>query len=69
MTNNTYIDYRKTLINIPITSACDLLYGFSHKLSLDMDETMLLLDLLIKENKLMESQILIYKINPLDAIM
>jgi hypothetical protein len=55
MTNNTYIDYKKTLINIPITnkpsSAYDLLYGFSHKLSLGMDETILLLDLLIKENK------------------
>ena len=60
-----YVDYRRTLINIPCTdkptiSAYNLLYGYSHKLTLDMVETTVLLDLLIKENnidyKIMEFQ-------------
>ena len=51
-----YVDYRRVLINIPCTnkrtaSAFSLLYEFSHKLTLDMVETTVLLDLLIKENQ------------------
>ena len=53
--STNYVDYRHAIINIPWTdeptvSAYYLLYECSHKLTLDMDETTVLLNMLIKEN-------------------